>query len=136
METCTVHSLILQLQVASHILDFISLSQVSDFPYTLGKEPGCLTRHSAIRRHIWLHTKWAKRQISGPNPQSSASQDISVTCFMVICRQGETLKSCIPWENNCYNRVILGMPVGSSIKHLDINNSFLFACFVKLNYSL
>lgn len=38
-------------------------------------------------------------------------------CFIAICREGNTLKSCIP----CYNRVIFGMPVGSSVKHLDIN---------------
>lgn len=81
---CPVHSLIPQLQAASHTLHPMSVSGVSHSCCTLWKEPDCPARDSSMRRQIWLST-----------------------CFIVICREGIILKSCIP----CYNTVTLGMPV-------------------------
>lgn len=71
-------------------------------PLCLGKEwlpnQGFCHQEAYLASHHTRCHRWVKRQNSSPNSQSSAPQDISVTCFMVICREGETLKSCIPWE--------------------------------------
>lgn len=76
--------------------------------------------------HTRCH-QWVKRQNSGPNPQSSVSQDISKTCFIVICREGETLKSYIPWEKQLLQQ---DDPWNAS-RILDINKQLPSVCLFR-----